>query len=661
MKKFNSIQWKWSAVLLTLSIVPLLISTIFFTSYFSGVVRDDTKEMAEQTLQMNIDRIDEWIKSKTSAVEGLISEHEEFKTMKAEEIFPLLTILDHSDNQSEGYSLIDDKGLLTNMLGMSSDMSDAAYFLKAKETKQPSVADMSYLEPLDIYIIPVIVPIVGNNGDFLGGVAFSLTPDTLGQMSERIKLGESGYGYFISSKGVYYSSPDSERIGKSIEEFENTPEKKAAFDTVLSQNDGSVSYRDENGEKLISYFGTVPNTDWKLIITVPESEINTKVLNARTISIITIIISVVVVSIISLLFTRLIAKPIVRVSNVMKYVAEGDLKQRIPVQSKDEIGQMGININAMIDSLSNIVQKINLTVNQVSTASSELHTSANQSAEASGQIALAIGEVALGARTQLMGAEQSARAMEEMSIGVQRISETAVDVTDQSEAVTNEVERGYEEVQSAIAQMNIIGEASQHTAKGIQELASHSKEIGQIVDVISMISNQTALLALNASIEAARAGEHGRGFAVVANEVKKLAEQTNESVSGIVELINVIQNSTTTTAEAVEHSIQVMGEGISRVENIGKTFGHILSSIRAVSTQMHDVSSTTQQLSASSEEITASVEEMFRAAQESATNSESVSVTSKQQSAIMETISESSKALDEMMQELKQLIHVFKV
>lgn len=661
MKRFNSIHWKWSAVLLAISIVPLLISTIFFTSYFSGVVGDDTEEMAEQTLHMNIDRIDEWVESKTRAVEGVIAEHEEFKSMKEEEIFPLLTILDHSDTQSEGYSLLDNKGILKNELGMTSDMSEADYVLEAKETKRPSVADMSYLEPLDIYIIPVIVPILGDNGEFLGGVAFSLTPDSLGEMSERIKLGESGYGYFVSSSGVYYSSPDPERIGKSIEEFENTPEKKAAFETILSQDNGSVSYRDENGEKLINYYGTVPNTDWKLIITVPESEIYAKVESARTLSTVIIIISVLVMSLISLLFTRWIAKPIVRVSNVMKYVAGGDLKQRIQVKSKDEIGQMGTNINAMIDSLSDIVQKINLTVGQVSTASSELLVSANQSAEASGHIASAIGEVAMGVRTQLMGAEQSARAMEEMSIGVQRISETAVDVTDQSESVTNEVERGYEEVQSAIAQMNVIGEAAQHTAKEIQELASHSEEIGQIVDVISMISSQTSLLALNASIEAARAGEDGRGFAVVANEVKKLAEQTNESVSSIVELIKVIQSSTTTTAEAVEHSIQVMGEGISRVENIGGTFGHILSSIRAVATQMHDVSSTTQQLSASSEEITASVEEMFRAAQESAENSESVSATSQQQSAIMGTISQSSKDLDEMMQELKQLIHVFKV
>lgn len=661
MKRFQSIRWKWSMVLLALSIVPLLISTIFFTSYFSGVVEDDTEEIAKQTLQMNIDRMDEWIVSKTRAVEGLITEHEEFKTMKTEAIFPLLTILDHSDTQSEGYSVIDDKGILTNMLAMTADMSDAAYFLKAKETKQPSVADMSYLEALDIHIIPVIVPVLGDNGDFLGGVAFSLTPDVLTQMSERIKLGESGYGYFVSGSGMYYSSPDPERIGRTIEEFENTPERKAAFETILTQDSGSVSYHDENGQKLINYYGTVPNTDWKLIITVPESEIFAKVQSAQTFSVITIIIAVLVVTLISLFLTRLITKPIVRVSNVMKYVAEGDLKQRISLKSKDEIGQMGENINAMIDSLSDIVRKINLTVGEVSTASSELLVSANQSAEASGQIATAIDEVAMGAKTQLLGAEQSARAMEDMSIGVQRISEVAVDVTDQSEKVTSEVERGYEEARSAITQMNVIGEAAQHTAREIQELASHSEQIGQIVDVISMISSQTALLALNASIEAARAGEHGRGFAVVANEVKKLAEQTNESVSSIIELITVIQNSTTATAEAVEHSIQVMVEGVSRVENIGESFELIRSSIRGVSSQMHDVSSTTQQLSASSEEITASVEEMFRAAQESAANTESVSATSGQQSAIVGVISQSAKDLDEMMQELKQLIYVFKV
>lgn len=657
---FNSIQVKWSIGLLVLTILPLLASTIFFTSYFSGVIKDDNEELANQALQINLDRIDDWIKNKTGAVEELIAQHDEIKTMNPEVIFPILNIMDQSDKQSEGYSIIDNKGILTNMINMTADMSKADYFLKAKETKAPSVADMSYLEQLDIHIIPVIVPIVDDKGEFLGGIAFSLTPEVLMEVGERITLGDSGYGYFISGDGVYYTSKDATRIGKNIDEFENTPEEKQAFETILNQDRGSVSFK-ENGQKLINYFGTVPNTDWKLIITVPESEIYGKLQNAQGLSVIIVVSAVVVVALIALFLSRFIVKPIVGVSNVMKGVADGDLQQRVSLKSKDEIGQMGENINLMIDSLSGIVQNINSTVGQVSTASSGLLQSANQSAEASGHIASAISEVAFSSNAQLQSSEQSTKAMEEMSIGVQRISETATEVSEQTETVTNEVESGYTEIQAAITQMNVIGETSQLTATQIKELDSHSEQIGQIVDVISTISRQTALLALNASIEAARAGEHGRGFAVVANEVKKLAEQTNESISSIAEIVTVIQNYTASMVQSVDKNIVESSKGISRIEEIGERFQHIRLSIREVFAQMQDVSATTQQLSAGSEEITASVEEMFNTAKESAANAQSVSNASEQQNVIMGAFVQHFRELDEMMLELKKLIQVFKV
>ncbi|MNZ79593.1 Methyl-accepting chemotaxis protein McpB [compost metagenome] len=383
--------------------------------------------------------------------------------------------------------------------------------------------------------------------------------------------------------------------------------------------------------------------------------------NAQGLSVIIVVSAVVVVALIALFLSRFIVKPIVGVSNVMKGVADGDLQQRVSLKSKDEIGQMGENINLMIDSLSGIVQNINSTVGQVSTASSGLLQSANQSAEASGHIASAISEVAFSSNAQLQSSEQSTKAMEEMSIGVQRISETATEVSEQTETVTNEVESGYTEIQAAITQMNVIGETSQLTATQIKELDSHSEQIGQIVDVISTISRQTALLALNASIEAARAGEHGRGFAVVANEVKKLAEQTNESISSIAEIVTVIQNYTASMVQSVDKNIVEISKGISRIEEIGERFQHIRLSIREVFAQMQDVSATTQQLSAGSEEITASVEEMFNTAKESAANAQSVSNASEQQNVIMGAFVQHFRELDEMMLELKKLIQVFKV
>lgn len=656
---FNSIYVKWTALLLAISLLPLLASNYFLTTYFGNLVEQDNEQIANQSLEFNLDRVDEWIATKVGAVSDLIAQHEEFQTMDPETVFPLLNILDQSDNQSEGYSLIDKNGLLQNMLGMTSDMSTADYFLKAKETKAYSVADMSYLEALDLYIIPLIVPITDSNGEFLGGVAFSLTPQVLADMGGKIKLGETGYAYFISGDGVYYSHSDMERIGKNVTEFEDTPEQAKAFQTILEQEKGMVSYKDQ-GSTLLSYFGTVPNTNWKLIITLPEQEITGKLTQANHLILMIIIASIIAITLIALFFSRMIVKPILRISHIVRVVAEGDLKQHVEVKSHDEIGQMSEGINLMISNMASIVKQINTTIEQVSASSSELFQSANHSAQAAGEISSSIQDVAASANTQLQSAEQSSRAMEEMSIGVQRISETASGVSGQSEHVTSEVEHGFSDLQTTIAQMNRIGQSSIETASQIKTMDEHSVQIGQIVDVISEISRQTSLLALNASIEAARAGEQGRGFAIVASEVKKLAEQTNNSIESISEIVKEIQSFSSVIVDATVRNNEEIVSGIEQIRLVGERFQHILHSIREVSHQMQDVSATTQQLSAGSEEITASVEDMFNTAKESAGNALSVSEASERQNDIMDSFVQSFKSLNEMMTALKQQIQVFK-
>lgn len=655
----NSIYVKWTALLLAISILPLLASNFFFTTYFGNLLERENEQYASQSLEFNLNRVDEWIDTKVSAVSDLIAQHKEFQTMDSEVLFPLLNILDQSDDESEGYSLIDKNGMLQNMLGMTNDMSTADYYLKAKATKTYAVANMTYLEALNLYIIPLIVPITDENGEFLGGVAFSLTPKTLADMSSKIKLGETGYGYFISGDGVYYSHADMSRIGKNVADFEDTPEQAKAFKNILEQERGMVSYKDK-GKAMLSYFGTVPNTNWKLVITVPEQEITREITKAHQLTIIILIGSVIAVILIALFFSRMIVKPILHISKIVRTVADGDLKQHVEVKSRDEIGEMSEGINLMISNMAGIVQRIDTTIGQVSASSSELLQSANHSAQAAGEIAASIQDVATSANTQLQSAEQSSRAMEEMSVGVQRISETASSVSGQSEHVTGQVESGFNDLQTAITQMNKIGQSSLETASKIKTMDEHSEQIGQIIHVISEISRQTSLLALNASIEAARAGEQGRGFAVVASEVKKLAEQTNNSIESISEIVKEVQNFSSVIVDAAEYTNEEIASGVEHIRQVGERFQHILLSIREVSNQMQDVSATTQQLSAGTEEITASVEDMFSTAKESAGNAQAVSQASERQNEIMDRFVQSFKTLDEMMNDLKQQIQVFK-
>ncbi|MBT2289971.1 methyl-accepting chemotaxis protein [Paenibacillus albidus] len=659
-KRAGSIQTKWSLVILALAVVPLLGVTIFFLQYFGGVTRSDSEQLAQKILEMNTTRIDEWLQSKTSAVQELVAAHPEFEPARPASLFPTLQVLEESDSKSEGYSVINTSGLLTNSMKMTADMGTADYFLKAKQTLSPAVADMSFLEPMNKYIIPVIVPMVDASKQFTGGVAFSVTPDILTEMSKNIHVGETGYGYVVSGKGEYYTYPDAARIGKTLADYAKTPEMQNTVKLIMSENSGTASYEGENGQGVITYFKTIPGTDWKLLITVPENEIYAKVTSAQQLALVIMLAVILLVVLISLYLTRRIVKPIVAISAVTKKVTEGHLNERVAVRSDDEIGRMSKDINEMIGSLSGLVSKIDTVVVQVADSSEGLLQAANFSSNTSAEIATVTLEVAQGVEDQFKGSEQSARATEEMAVGLQRIAESSVKVSDQAETVNSEVENGYHEIESTLQQMHIINTTANQAAEAIRQLTEQSVQIGDIVEVISEISNQTGLLSLNASIEAARAGEHGRGFGVVANEVKKLAERTNQSVIHIVELIGQIQSSTTQAADSMERSISEIGDGMAKMNNVGVSFGHIRQSIREVSQQIQDVSAINEEMSAGTEEITASVTDMLTIARESAENVQAIAEASTGQTEIMKEIVSSAESLTKLMSGLKQEIGRFR-
>ncbi|MDF2874832.1 MAG: Methyl-accepting chemotaxis protein signaling domain protein [Sporomusa sp.] len=364
---------------------------------------------------------------------------------------------------------------------------------------------------------------------------------------------------------------------------------------------------------------------------------------------------------IGFLAARSISRPVNALAVVARKVAAGDLTENVKVDRQDEIGQLAEAFNTMVAQLKDLIRQVTINAEQVAASSEELTANSEQSAQASNQIATAITDVAAGATAQMEAANDTSAVVEQMSAGIQQIAANANQVSDQSAQAADKAKNGDKEVEKAVKQMQQIEDTVNTSARVVVKLGERSKEIGQIVDTISGIAGQTNLLALNAAIEAARAGEQGRGFAVVAEEVRKLAEQSQEAAKKIAELIGEIQGDTDKAVVAMHEGTQEVQRGTAVVNAAGMAFKEIMAVVDQVSDQVKEISAAIQQMATGSQQIVASVKKIDDLSKKSAGESQGVSAATEEQLASMEEIATSSQALALLAQDLQTAVARFRV
>ncbi|EIW16305.1 MULTISPECIES: methyl-accepting chemotaxis protein [Pelosinus] len=364
---------------------------------------------------------------------------------------------------------------------------------------------------------------------------------------------------------------------------------------------------------------------------------------------------------ISIYISRGISIPAKLVAQAASEITLGNLAvDDIKTRSSDELGQLAASFNQMKSNLRLVIEKVAHAADQVMTSSQQLTASASHSTQAAGQIAASISDMAQGAEMQLTTFTETTVAVQQMSVGIQQIANNATIVAGKSSQASETAIKGGESIEKAINQMAQIEKTVNTSAQVITKLGEQSKEIGQIVSTISGIAGQTNLLALNAAIEAARAGEQGRGFAVVAEEVRKLAEQSQEAAKKIAQLIGEIQGDTTEAVIAMTKGTTEVKIGAEVVDVAGKSFQEIAQLILEVSTQIKDISSAIQQIADGSQVIVLSVKEIDALSKKTSEETQTVSAATQEQSASMEEIASSSQILGEMAQNLQEVVNKFR-
>jgi methyl-accepting chemotaxis protein len=493
------------------------------------------------------------------------------------------------------------------------DISDRDYF-KTVLDGESTVSDPIVSKTDNNVVICYAVPI--KDGNTVKGMLIATRDgNELSMLTDDIHFGKSGEAFMINSKGTMVAYKDKNLVIKMDNNFENVkkdPGLKSLVELEKQMVEGKEGVGEYTYKGITKYMGFAPvkGTDWSLAITAPKSEAMAKVNNLAKTMLIVSLIFLGASIVITFLIASGISKPIKTASDYLTIVATGDFTKEVPamlLKKKDETGALANAMQTMQTSVKDIIKKVVDESSIVSQMLINIHTNMEQLNKSIEGISATTEELSAGT-------EETASSTEEMnatSTEIEKAVESIAYKAQESAVTVSNLNKMTEEMkQNAIASKENTDGIYGKTKNSLQRAIEQSKAVNQINELseaILAITSQTNLLALNAAIEAARAGEAGKGFAVVADEIRKLAEDSKNTVTRIQEVTKVI-------LEAVNNLSASSSEILEFIDKqVLSDYENLVESSEQYSQNSSSINDMVTDFGATSEELLASVQNMVKA------------------------------------------------
>jgi methyl-accepting chemotaxis protein len=460
----------------------------------------------------------------------------------------------------------------------------------------------AYYFPSDnVFIISTVAAVKNRHDEIIGVQGMDVSLNGLTELVKKIKLGEKGYIMLLQEDGTILV--DSRNPKNTFKNIKSLPE--SGFDKIANLRSGHISMLLNDVEYEVNIISTNA-LGWKFLGFVPKNEIlmmsNSIISRMMIIEFIMLFIFIGA----SWKVARLITEPIIKINENMKKIAlgDGDLTARINVLSeKDETDELALSFNDFIEKIHQLVV--------------EVKSNAEGVYKLSSHVAQASGDLSVTTEVQSEQSREMSRALRKVSKTSLKISETVKGAEILSETSKEHVIAGGKTIGESIELMSSVASDMTSLKETLNNLQNSSKQINEIIKLITGIADQTNLLALNAAIEAARAGEAGRGFSVVADEVRQLSSRTTNAATQVAGLIQTIQSQSNASYEHISLLNMKIQESVDKGQGSLQLLKNITVSSEAIADETALVAIAIEKESLAIEGININIQDMLIAFDES--------------------------------------------